>query len=426
MSQLDPRTLGAAVQAHFDTHTLAKGRVYQQQRRVQNCLVTLAEPWGWLIAADVRGSQPTPYGVEIQYILRRQSGRLKLELAVVRRLKAGGYGQPRNFALGNVLYNHPPAPFVRPADVLLVRKAMLAQATFNAFELFLEGVAGAGLLKEVLATGRCHWRGSGKQHPLLALGPARSARPAWIADAHGRQRPGFHVTPPVTNLLPLAPPWYLDETSSTCGPLETGLADAVAGAWLAAPLVGPQQAARVSAELVKHSGTLGLPAPLKVEVEDVSDVRPVPCLRLYSAQLKARFYRYGWAADSPEEAEEEEINFAHLEFDYAGSRVAPQEGGELLEHFADGRLRRVRRQSRLENKAERTLSNAVLQYAKHALFDYDFRKFANELTFAEPEEWFDFVHSILPGLREQGWRIDTEDSFRFRLAEPEDWYGDAA
>src|SRR5207245_1577767 len=47
---------------------------------------------------------------EIHYILRRQSGRLKLELAVVRRLKAGGYGQPRNFALGNVLYNQPPAP----------------------------------------------------------------------------------------------------------------------------------------------------------------------------------------------------------------------------------------------------------------------------------------------------------------------------
>src|SRR5438876_10339342 len=65
MSQLDARTLGAAVQAHFDTHTLAKGRVYQRQLRVQNCLVSLAEPRGWLIAADVRGSQPTPYGVEI-------------------------------------------------------------------------------------------------------------------------------------------------------------------------------------------------------------------------------------------------------------------------------------------------------------------------------------------------------------------------
>src|SRR6266853_1977509 len=66
MSQLDARTLGAVVRAHFDAHTLAKGRVYQHQSRVQNCLVTLAESGGWLIAADVRGSRPAPYGVEIE------------------------------------------------------------------------------------------------------------------------------------------------------------------------------------------------------------------------------------------------------------------------------------------------------------------------------------------------------------------------
>jgi len=54
--------------------------------------------------------------------------------------------------------------------------------------------------------------------------------------------------------------------------------------------------------------------------------------------------------------------------------------------------------------------------ARHVLFDYDFRKFARELTFNEPADWLDFVHSILPKLREPGWRIDTDDSFRFRLA----------
>src|SRR5205823_5651731 len=135
---------------------------------------------------------------EIHFVLRPQHGRLKLELAVLRRLKTGGYGQARSFYLGNLLYNNPPAAFVRPVDVLLARKAMLAQGNFNTLELFLEGVAGAELLKEFLATGRCHWRGSGKQHPVLKLGPARPAQPAWIADGHGQQRPGFHVTPPAT------------------------------------------------------------------------------------------------------------------------------------------------------------------------------------------------------------------------------------
>src|SRR5262245_33237446 len=65
MSQLDSRKLGTAVRAHFDPHTLAKGRVYQQQGRVQKCSVTLDESGDWLITADVRGSQRTPYDVEI-------------------------------------------------------------------------------------------------------------------------------------------------------------------------------------------------------------------------------------------------------------------------------------------------------------------------------------------------------------------------
>ena len=527
MPEFDARTLGAAVRAHFDAHTLAKGRVYQLQRRVRNCRTTQSESAGWLLAGDVRGTQPTPYDVEIElstgsdgtpviqgscscpmiedckhvaavllhalekpeqwfnprtapasdaapsmvnspfvgsrldrpweqwlreleqslpavpgpsdapalrgqppelpeeirYILRPQPGKLKLDLAVVRRLKTGGYGQPHNLYLGNVLYNRSPAPFVRPVDVLLARKAMLAQANFNTFELFLQGAAGAELLKEILATGRCHWRGSGKQHPVLSLGPARAAQPAWIAAGQGRQQPSFHVTPPATSLLPLAPPWYLDEAGAICGPLETGLADAVACAWLTAPLVVPDQATAVSAELIKRAGTLGLPAPLKVEVEEVSDVTPVPCLRLYSARLKQRLHRYGWVADEREV--DEEFSFALLEFDYAGSRVAAQESGDALEHFADGRLRRVRRRPRLESNAERALSDAGFENARHLLFDFDIRKLGRELTLADPEDWFDFVHSTLPGLRDQGWRIDIDESFGIRLAVPEDWYGDA-
>src|SRR5205814_972841 len=98
--------------------------------------------------------------------------------------------------------------------------------------------------------------------------------------------------------------------------------------------------------------------------------------------------------------EEEEFNFAHLEFDYAGSRVTPQQGGDLLEHFADNRLRRVRRHSALENKAERALSDAGLEHARHVLFDYDVRKLARELTFADPSEWLEFVRLTLPALRD--------------------------
>jgi SNF2 family DNA or RNA helicase len=157
-------------------------------------------------------------------------------------------------------------------------------------------------------------------------------------------------------------------------------------------------------------------------VEDLTDVTPVPCLRLYSAKLKRRLRHYGWVAD---DREEEEVSFAHLEFDYAGSRVAAQEAGDALEHFADGRLRRVRRKPRLEDKAERALSDAGFDYARQLQYEFDIRKLGRELTLADPEDWSDFVHSVLPRLRNQGWRIDIDDSFGIRFAEPEDWYGDA-
>jgi len=111
------------------------------------------------------------------------------------------------------------------------------------------------------------------------------------------------------------------------------------------------------------------------------------------------------------------------------TRLANLEGVELFDVFRGGHVpagEKSMAYALTYRHAERTLTDAGLQYARHVLFDYDFRKFASELTFDEPAAWFDFVHSILPRLRDQGWRIDTDDSFRFRLAEPEDWYGDAA
>jgi len=39
------------------------------------------------------------------------------------------------------------------------------------------------------------------------------------------------------------------------------------------------------------------------------------------------------------------------------------------------------------------------------------------------EAWFDFQADILPRLRNQGWCIEFDDSFHYRLAEVERWYG---
>src|SRR5262245_30693683 len=65
MFKLDGPTLRRALQAHFDTSTLAKGRVYQQQQRVLDCTVAGAPEDGLSITAVVRGSQPKPYEINV-------------------------------------------------------------------------------------------------------------------------------------------------------------------------------------------------------------------------------------------------------------------------------------------------------------------------------------------------------------------------
>jgi len=527
MSQLDGKTLRAALHAQLDAGTVAKGRAYQMQRRVLSCIVAGATGSEWSITADVRGSRATPYQVDITitkadadweiggfcscpmemdckhvaatllhvlerpeqwfapiyqvdlpggqfaparasavapqldyrweswlrsldqiaaapasdeadqpastqdvperivYILKLQQPRLAVELAVARQLKAGGWGQPQSYQFSNVLYGQPPARFVRPLDVELVRKLMLAQGTFNTYELFLDGAKGGELLQELIATERCHWRGGGKHRPVLTLGTPRPATPVWVADAHGRQSPAFKASPAATHILPLSPPWYVDETAATCGPLEIPVSAAVAQAWLSSPVIEPREAWLVATELAPRFAGLGLPLPVKVEIEEAADIKPVPCLRLYSTRLKRSYYSYYSYSSGTKSPLEQEVNFAHLDFDYAGFRVAPDQPGDRLENFADGRLRRVQRDLRAERKAWKQLSDAGFTSADAVLFNLSLGKFGRELVFAEADEWFPFMQNVLPKLQSAGWRIELDDSFRFRLAEPEDWYGDA-
>ena len=518
MSKFDAAKVRAALHDAFDPTTLAKGRVYQAQRRVLSCTAARAGDGRWILAADVRGSQNKPYIVDVEiqpangeemirancscpmgshckhaaavlfhvlqkpeqwfgsggtpteegylpfpgaatmelqaewtrwlhemdatlapragedvraaeaaeerllYVLRPVPGKVKLEFAVARRLKAGNFGQARVVYLSNLLTGNLSARFLLPLDMELTRRVMLAQRVFNTWEPMLEGAAGAVLLKDILATGRCHWRGGGKGHPPLALGDARAARPEWRADAQGRQHAVFATEPEPTATLPFAPPWYVDEKAGTCGPLETGLPDGVALAWMSAPAVAPAVADQVTAEIAKRAEKIRLPTPRHVEVQTMGEAKPVPCLRLYAEVVAKNYYGYGYHL---REAMDEEVNFAHLDFDYAGVRVGMGASEQVVETFSDGKLRRIFRDLPAEQKAENVLLKAGLDFADAIIFDRQLGKLAEEFAAEEPEHWCKFVQETVPKLRKKGWRIETDESFRFRLVEAEAWYGDA-
>ena len=368
----------------------------------------------------------TPEPTErLLYLLRLLNGRLKLELSVVQLSSKGGYGQPRVYSFFNLLHNHPPATFVEKGDVQLARKIAVAQLQFNSYDIYLDGADGAALLREILATGRCHWRGSGQKHPALKLSAVRAAKPVWNVDEKGFQRPAFQIEPPGTDILPLTPPWFVDDAAGECGPLETGLSAAVATMWLRAPAVSPDEARVVAAEISSHDNYVSLPPPRPVEILEAAKAKPTPCLRLYSVKLKRKAIHFGWGTGDVM-SRERELSFAHMEFDYAGVAVKPHPWQPVLEHYTEGKLHRVRRDKGAENKAAQRLPKLGLQSAEFVVFDVNLGLHVNAYTFADENDWLDFVHVGVPELRQQGWRVELEESFQFHLVQPEDWFTNAA
>jgi superfamily II DNA or RNA helicase len=313
------------------------------------------------------------------------------------------------------LLQGPSGGYLLASDLSLLRRIFLAQAEGQLFGADIKGRTGTEMLGDLVATGRCYWMTPRKNSRALSLGAPRAAKPVWRTDQRGWQEPVLESTPPVA-VLPLSPPWYVDEEQACCGPLETGLSSEAAFAWLLAPKLSPEQSPLLS-QVLPEGARMSLPLPVKIEIETVPVSAPVPCLRLASNERPAEYTYF-------DELQPEQCHLAHLDFDYAGNRVSPQNKQAVLEQFADGRLRRLTRDLRAERVAVLELESIGMAPAQGVYFMRT-ENLRDAFTFYEDEEWMDFVVSDAPKLLAKGWRIEIDESFAFRLAQAEDWYADA-
>jgi len=335
--------------------------------------------------------------------------------------KTGGWSDARAYNLGNIVAGHPPARFIRPVDLKIARKLQLIHGHFVSGAHGMGGVEGAELLQEMLATGRCYWRGCGKHHPPLTLGEARSGQLAWATDATGMQRPSLQATPSVTAVLPLAPPWYVDETNATCGPIETGLPPNIAEAWIVAPGLPPEQVPLLTEELTRRYPGLSLPAPQPIVIEDARDVKPAPCLRLFAVPLKP-YEMYYFGGSSNRKPNLTDMNLGHLAFDYGGRCIEADDPENVIDSYADGKLRRVPRDLKAERKALARLTQFGFKSAS-SMFAY-YGQHAQELTLRDEKTWLEFTAHLLPKLRAEGWRVEIDPSFSFNFVTAEEWFAE--
>ncbi len=341
---------------------------------------------------------------------------LDVRTVVARRLKTGGWGQPRS---GQVKA-HSSARYIRAVDQRLLRWIGLCS---EHGWLRPQGQEGPSLLSELIATGRCHWRTI--KSPPLMLGEPRTVQLEWVATRDGLQRLRCLGDEDVDEVLPLSPPWYVDLSRNQCGPLNTGLPDSVAQALLESPSLHPDDVPRVQQALDKLGAAIPQPRRFQSAVE--KRVKPVPCLRLFQAEVPNRHSPHAWKAAS----KPVQFPLARLDFDYDGIRVVPGITSEPdLTRLEGERLVQIRRDAKAE------------QAAMEALEALEFMPLSNFRDFAPtPEQVYDrtlmpmqadphdahlnfSLHGV-PELRRQGWRVEIADDWPYRLVEETgDWYAE--
>ncbi|MGI9437945.1 MAG: SNF2-related protein, partial [Geminicoccaceae bacterium] len=394
----------------------------------------------WLDDLEV-AAQPEPtndYPSEIRqrliYVLDteaawRECPPLSLQLYSVRLLKNGNYsGRPNTYSASNA-FNHPPAKFLRPNDLLILQELCRHRALSHAIGTGhrLEGEVGTGLLEQILKTGRCRWYAL--DGPMLKQGEPRPATARWQTSVDGKQRPIFEIGGMPATVLPLTPPYYLDRDQGEIGMIETALAPRLATMFATAPMVRPSDVPKLAHALEKVIPDHALPLPASLNKRRLKNIEPKPHLRLTTASLDYRRTRY-WQTPASDMAA-----VARLSFDYEGLLVGAADKKRELSRIDGSDIVNITRRPSLEREFRTRLEDLGFERVDEiGLYDVtpahrgDFIMMGPnpEDEPLDPERaLLEFSYHHLPTLRDAGWTIDIDDDYPAHIADADDdWYAD--
>ncbi|MBK1720832.1 DEAD/DEAH box helicase [Thiocystis violacea] len=368
---------------------------------------------GWLNRVERLANQveatDTPY--RILYLLQ-QDWQHGLRVTTVRALKArrlaeGGWGKPQEF---NIL-GQSRADFVTSEDQRIMA---LVQASPHSTDLpkqaRLDGHTGGDALQAIARSGRGYYLQT-EGPPLRFAGPLQGVL-GWRLGADAQMRVVLESDRPGLVLLALTPPWYLDPQSGDCGPLETGLEDREAALLTAAPAVPAGSAEALGEAARARVARLRLPMPEPPARARVSAAAPTPWLYLRSQDLvQAQTTRY-WGMP----VEPQWVHAAYLRFDYQGTVTSPHDPAASLQRVEDDKLLLVERDA----AAERAALQRLQQLGFSQCTDPD-EGLGLRLDLADDDAWITLVGRDLPCLSADGWRVEVDPDFQFRLADVGDW-----
>jgi len=425
---------------------------------------------------DPKASKPNTYPPKVKdriwYIVKQDSDALSIEALKVSVRKDGSLSpdsvQPYDFR--GAIHRSPPR-FVLPIDQRIFRLlAVLPRDGLMNRSIVTDDEEGQMLFRLVLESDRARWDNA--YGLALHAGDPCAGEVAW-RDFGDTQQLMVKVTeqrsdktendnnsnngnnsnnntadsqPCWVKALPLVPPWYLNTETGRCGPLETNLPP-LKLKWLAsAPAVPATQTERVLAAM--SSANIDVPRPRPVAQERITDIEPVPVLKLGVIRAREHLDQDFYVAyhrpfngpsyrPSNRPFQRHEIApMLRLSFDYDGHRVAADTSDTITRPTQNGTLEIIERNATLEGIIFRKLLDRVDDYAfrpaglfkdgvdmaNHKEHDLVFWPFDGLNPMTEQgggHELLDFMADVVPALKAQGWIIKIDAAWPCTLHEGE-------
>ena len=286
-----------------------------------------------------------------------------------------------------------------------------------------------GLIRGIVETGRA--RADDIRGAALSWADPRRCELGWSVGESGEQqivaRDG--AGSPLT-LLAFPTPFFIDPESGEMGVAETALPPRMASWFAAAPPVRHGSVDAVAAKLSRIGQHA--PVPRLHRVEERSGARPVPVLTLYGCTYKLPRYVHGdWRGTGYSGSVV--YPFARLEIAYEGAATRLRAGrGDDIAASGDNGFAVIRRDRAREAAFEEALREAAKRYGyeDHELLRYDnalprelreanivFPPVGDDEDDAAGGAGIGFVSQAVPQLRAEGWRVEIDGTWPFRLYE---------
>ncbi len=345
-----------------------------------------------------------PAGVNqrLLYILKASGigGRMPelfVSVSSVRVLKNGEFStQETRVGLSN--FNPDGAPkYFRDSDIAIVQRLSRVYGYHGEI-----GVRSTDLVQQMVATGRAFW--STRTEAPLRWGPPRDGHFEWRAANASHMGPDLRV--PDALAVNAEPPVYVDQVNGIIGPVHTGVPDRTVYHLLSAPLIPRTQIMQVA-----HALGNTLPTdrpdllPAHLEPPRRIEERPIPVLRLHRPRLPV-FYG----------GQMQNFALAKLRFRYGPTFIDRDEKAATIDVFHDGNAFTVVRDPAAEKAAfKKLIDEGFAEVRRLNIYAAE----ADRLDFKLPDTraWLNFLHFRAEALRLQGFEIEIDKDFPFRLAQ---------